>query len=158
MKHRPLKHLPLKHLLLTALITLGITLPASAEIDFDSLKGKVIYIDFWASWCGPCRASFPWMNEMHSKYADQGLEIIAVNLDQEPELAQAFLQEMTPAFRIEMDGGPELAEQFGVDTMPTSYIIDRDGKARARHKGFHDGKRATYEQELVELLSTGDQP
>jgi len=146
----------MRHLLLFVLLTLGAALPASAEIDFDSLKGKVVYIDFWASWCGPCRASFPWMNEMHRKYADQGLEIIAVNLDQEPELAEEFIAEMNPAFRVEMTGGPRLAEEFGVDTMPTSYIIDRDGNARIRHKGFHDSKRTAYEQELKELIKQED--
>lgn len=145
----------MKKLLLTSLLVLFTALPATAEIDFNALKGKVVYIDFWASWCGPCRASFPWMNDMHEKYADQGLNIIAVNLDQEQELAQKFIAEMKPAFRVEMKDGAKLAEQFGVDTMPTSYIIDRNGKALARHKGFHDGKRAVYEKELVELLSTG---
>lgn len=139
-------------LFITILISLCAALPASAEINFDELKGKVVYVDFWASWCGPCRASFPWMNDMHKRYATQGLEIIAVNLDQEPELAAEFIQELNPAFRIEYDPKGKLAEEFGVDTMPTSFVIDRSGKARSRHKGFHDGKRSSYEKELRQLL------
>jgi len=124
----------------------------AADIDFDQLKGKVVYLDFWASWCGPCRESFPWMEEMHKKYAAQGLEIIAVNLDQEPELAQKFLKEYAPAFRIEYDAKGEMAEQFGVDTMPTSFVIGRDGKARKKHKGFHAERKAAYETEIRTLL------
>ena len=105
----------------------------AADINFDQLKGKVVYLDFWASWCGPCRDSFPWMEAMHKKYAAQGLEIIAVNLDQEPELAQKFLKQYAPDFRIEYDAKGEMAGQFGVDTMPTSFVIGRDGKARKKH-------------------------
>ena len=81
----------------------------AADINFDQLKGKVVYLDFWASWCGPCRDSFPWMEAMHKKYAAQGLEIIAVNLDQEPELAQKFLKQYAPDFRIEYDAKGEMA-------------------------------------------------
>ena len=124
----------------------------AADIDFDQLKGKVVYVDFWASWCGPCRASFPWMEAMHKKYAAQGLEIIAVNLDQEPELAQKFLQEYPSSFRIEYDSKGELAGQFKVETMPTSFLIDRTGKARIRHQGFHADKVPGYEQEIQKLL------
>jgi cytochrome c biogenesis protein CcmG/thiol:disulfide interchange protein DsbE len=145
----------MRRILTTLLIGLSAMLSSAvhADIDFDALKGKVVYIDFWASWCGPCRASFPWMNDMHTKYSDQDLVIIAVNLDQEPELAEEFIAEMKPAFRIEYDPKGKLAEQFGVDTMPTSFLIDRDGKAHSRHKGFHDGKRHQYERELTDLLN-----
>ncbi|WP_430460715.1 TlpA family protein disulfide reductase [Thalassolituus sp. LLYu03] len=124
----------------------------AADIDFDQLKGKVVYVDFWASWCGPCRSSFPWMAAMQRKYAAQGLEIIAVNLDQQPELAQQFVNEFKPEFRLESDPEGQLAGQFGVDTMPTSFLIDRTGKARARHKGFHPDKTSDYEREIRALL------
>lgn len=124
----------------------------AADVDFDQLQGKVVYLDFWASWCGPCRNSFPWMEAMHRQYADQGLEIIAVNLDQEPELAQKFLSEYQPTFRIEYDTSGSMAEHFGVDTMPTSFLIGRDGKARKKHKGFHADRKAAYESEIRTLL------
>ncbi len=124
----------------------------AADVDFDQLKGKVVYLDFWASWCGPCRNSFPWMEAMQQQYADQGLEIIAVNLDQEPELAQKFLSEYQPTFRIEYDASGSMAEQFAVDTMPTSFLIGRDGKARKKHKGFHADRKAAYESEIRTLL------
>lgn len=126
--------------------------PARAEIDFDQLKGKVVYLDFWASWCGPCRESFPWMEKMHQHYKDQGLEVIAVNLDQEPGLAQAFLKKFPVDFRIETDPKGELATYFKVETMPTSVIIDRQGNARFSHLGFHNDRSQGYEQEIRQLL------
>lgn len=136
-----------------ALAALCLSINAMAgELDFDQLKGKVVYVDFWASWCGPCRSSFPWMEDMHKKYAVQGLEIVAINLDQEPELAQKFLQEYPATFRIEYDSEGEIAEQFKVETMPTSFLIDRSGKARIKHKGFHANKVQGYEQEIQQLL------
>ena len=138
--------------LLPALFIAAIALPARAEVDFTALKGKVVYLDFWASWCGPCRSSFPWMDEMHRKYSTRGLEIIAVNLDQEPELAQSFLDELQPDFRIEYDAQGKLAGEFGVEAMPTSFLIDAAGKVRASHKGFHTDRRSSYEQEIQEML------
>ena len=124
----------------------------AAEIDFDQLKGKVVYLDFWASWCGPCRGSFPWMERMHQRHGDEGLQVIAVNLDQEPALARAFLKEYAPSFRIEYDARGDMAGQFGVDTMPTSFLIDRHGKACVKHKGFHSEKESIYEAEIKKLL------
>ena len=123
-----------------------------AELNLEPLKGKVVYLDFWASWCGPCRSSFPWMNSMQKKYEKDGLVVVAVNLDQEPELAEEFIAEMGPEFRIEYDSEGELAGKFGVSAMPTSYLIGRDGEIRVRHLGFHDKKRAAFEQEIQTLL------
>ena len=145
----------LRNNLLAGVAALALALPfkaMAADIDFDQLKGKVVYLDFWGSWCGPCRESFPWMEAMHEKYAAQGLEVIAVNLDQEPELAQKFLQKYAPQFRIEYDASGDMAGQFGVDTMPTSFLIGRDGKARKKHKGFHAERKAAYETEISALL------
>ncbi|MFP6846965.1 MAG: TlpA disulfide reductase family protein [Thalassolituus sp.] len=139
-------------ILLTTIFCSLISFPALAEIDFDELKGQVVYVDFWASWCGPCKASFPWMNKMHRVYHDKGLTIIAINLDQEPELARNFIAEMDPEFRIEFDPSGKLAEEFKVDTMPTSFLIDRSGKARFKHKGFHDEKGREYQNEIQVLL------
>jgi cytochrome c biogenesis protein CcmG, thiol:disulfide interchange protein DsbE len=138
---------------LSAVILFGnISATQAAEIDFSQYKGKVVYLDFWASWCGPCRNSFPWMTAMQHQYAPQGLQVIAVNLDQEPELAKKFLAEFNVNFPIEYDAQGTLAEQFSVETMPTSFLLDRDGKARFKHKGFHDDKMRSYENEIRQLL------
>lgn len=118
----------------------------------DSLHGKVVLVDFWASWCGPCLQSFPWMNGLHAKHADEGLVILAVNLDQERAQADAFLKKLPPQFRVEYDAEGTLAKSFGVQAMPTSFLIGRDGTVRARHAGFRDKQRAGREQEIEQLL------
>lgn len=118
----------------------------------ESLHGKVVLVDFWASWCGPCLQSFPWMNGLHAKHADDGLVILAVNLDQDRAQADAFLKKLPPQFRVEYDANGTLAKSFGVEAMPTSFLIDRDGQVRARHAGFRDKQRAGREQEIEQLL------
>lgn len=147
------------HLSRRLLLALALALPfagpafAAPELDLQSLKGKVVYIDFWASWCGPCRQSFPWMKSMHDKFAKDGLAIIAVNVDQEKQKADEFLAEFNPAFKVLFDPKGELASQFKVQTMPSSFMLDRKGQPRFKHLGFHDSKRAEYEQQIQQLLA-----
>ncbi|UTP72299.1 TlpA family protein disulfide reductase [Alteromonas sp. LMIT006] len=117
------------------------------------LTDKVVYLDFWASWCVPCRRSFPWMNTMQAKYAEQGLVIIAINLDQERALADAFIAETQANFHIEFDPAGEYAESFGVAGMPTSLLIDKNGHIRAQHQGFFNAKTAHYEKQIQALLA-----
>ena len=95
------------------------------------IKGKVVWVDFWASWCVPCRRSFPWMNTMHRKYGAEGLEIIAVNLDKERALADGFLAETPAEFALRFDPAGALAKEFGVQAMPSSYLARR---RRERHR------------------------
>jgi thiol-disulfide isomerase/thioredoxin len=117
-----------------------------------SLKGKVVLLDFWASWCGPCRQSFPWMNDLEQRYGKDGLVIVAVNMDQDRELAQQFLAQVPAKFRIAYDPKGDLATQLDVSTMPSSFVIDRHGQIRERHKGFREGQRQAREQSLAQLL------
>ena len=117
-----------------------------------SLEGKVVLVDFWASWCSPCLQSFPWMNELQQKHAGEGLVIVAVNLDQDRALADAFLQKVPAKFRIEYDPPGNIARQFDVQAMPTSFLIDRQGQIRVRHRGFKDKQRAEREQQIEQLL------
>jgi thiol-disulfide isomerase/thioredoxin len=118
----------------------------------DSLQGKVVLVDFWASWCGPCLQSFPWMNDLYARHGGDGLVIVAVNVDQDRALADAFLQKVPAQFRVEYDQAGSLARQFGVQAMPTSVLIDRSGKIRVRHAGFKEKHRADREQQIVQLL------
>jgi thiol-disulfide isomerase/thioredoxin len=117
-----------------------------------SLNGKVVLVDFWASWCGPCLQSFPWMNELQQKHAAEGLVIVAVNVDQEPALAEAFLKKVPAKFRIEYDQAGNIARQFDVQAMPTSFLIDRSGHVRVRHTGFREKQRTEREHEIEQLL------
>jgi thiol-disulfide isomerase/thioredoxin len=122
------------------------------SLDLGALKGHVVYLDFWASWCGPCKLSFPWMMEMQRRYGPQGLVVVAVNLDRDRALAATFLREFNPAFAIVFDGKATLAQQFKVAGMPSSVIIDREGKARSTHTGFRPDERPALEAELRTAL------
>ena len=126
--------------------------PAPAWPALKALAGKVVLVDFWASWCGPCLQSFPWMNELQQRHGDQGLVVLAVNLDQERALADDFLKKLPPKFRVEYDQAGELAKKFGVEAMPTSFLVDRQGRVRIRHAGFRNAQRAEREQQIEQLL------
>ncbi len=128
-------------------------LTADGSESLASLKGSVVYIDFWASWCVPCRISFPWMNAMQEKYADRGLRIISVNLDQEASLADQFLQNHPAGFTVSFDPQGLLAEKFKVVGMPTALLIGRDGIVRSRHIGFRNDKKHHYESALIAALA-----
>ena len=99
-------------------------------------KGKLVYLDFWASWCIPCRKSFPFMNEMQGKYKDKGLEIIAINLDTDITLVRKFLKHYPTQFKIAYDSTGDTAEKFNVKAMPTSFLIKRNGEIVATLSGF----------------------
>lgn len=131
----------------------AIHLPAiEGEMDLAQLEGKVVYLDFWASWCDPCRDSFPWMAEMKEKYGAQGLEVVAVNLDKERVLADSFLKTMKVNFVVAFDASGESAEKYGLRGMPGSYLIGRDGSIQASHLGFNDKDKAKLEAAIRVLL------
>jgi len=125
---------------------------APLPLELSAHKGKVVVLDFWASWCVPCRRSFPWMNEMQAKYHDDGLVIIGVNMDAEAVEAKSFLREYPAEFAIVYDSDGELARQYDVIAMPSSYLFDRDGNQVARHLGFKVKKQDEYEALIVETL------
>jgi cytochrome c biogenesis protein CcmG, thiol:disulfide interchange protein DsbE len=118
----------------------------------EAYAGKVVLLDFWASWCSPCLHSFPWMNELQQEHGREGLVVLAVNLDQDRQLAAAFLDKTPAQFRVEFDPAGTVARQFDVQAMPTSFLIDRGGKIRVRHAGFKDKHRAEREQQIAQLL------
>jgi thiol-disulfide isomerase/thioredoxin len=132
--------------------------PLQAEPDvktipmLESLSGKVVLLDFWASWCEPCRQSFPWMAQLQQRLGPQGLVVIAVNLDRDRQLAARFLQQMPAGFRIEYDPQGQLAQQFGVVAMPMSFVIDRQGQVRERHAGFRVKERSEREAVISRIL------
>ena len=126
---------------------------ASTSLDLGALHGRVVYLDFWASWCGPCKQSFPWMESMKTAYAAQGLEIVTVNLDSKRADADKFLEQFHPTFDVRFDPKGELAELYKVHGMPSSLLIDRQGVTRFSHVGFRPIDAAVYEGQLRELLA-----
>jgi cytochrome c biogenesis protein CcmG/thiol:disulfide interchange protein DsbE len=124
-----------------------------SPLDLAAYKGKVVYLDFWASWCKPCRQSFPWMDSAQRTYLDKGLVVVGINVDQERDLADRFLQQMNPHFRIVFDAQGALAEAFKVSGMPASFIIDRHGEVRFKHLGFRPERQAQLDAELNTLLA-----
>lgn len=127
-------------------------LPPNNRLDLSEFRGKVVILDFWASWCVPCRRSFPWLNAMNAKYSGDGLVIIGVNLDQEPQEAADFLEEFPARFQIRYDPDGILAKQFDVRAMPSSYVLGRDGQTRAQHLGFKVRRQDEYEAAIVAAL------
>jgi cytochrome c biogenesis protein CcmG/thiol:disulfide interchange protein DsbE len=133
----------------------GTSVQAEDSLDLSEYRGKVVLLDFWASWCVPCRRSFPWMNEMQQKYGDSGLVIIGVNMDAEPEAAQGFLDDYPAKFRIISAPDGVLAKEYGVIAMPSSFVIGRAGEVVIKHLGFKVKKQDEYEADLVNVLRTG---
>lgn len=125
---------------------------AAGAQHLSDLKGKVVYVDFWASWCGPCRQSFPWMNAMQSKYGSQGLQVVAINLDAKRADADQFLAQLPAQFAVAFDGKGDSARRLGVKGMPTSVLIGADGRVLAVHQGFREDERQALEQRLVAAL------
>jgi cytochrome c biogenesis protein CcmG/thiol:disulfide interchange protein DsbE len=120
----------------------------------DDLKGKVVLLDFWASWCGPCKESFPVMDELHQKYGPKGLVVLAVNVDEDVAAMKDFLKDHPVKFTIVHDATKKLVGTANISSMPTSFIIGTDGKVIAIHKGFHGNKTAKeYAAEVEKLLA-----
>lgn len=117
------------------------------------VEGRVIWVDFWASWCVPCRRSFPWLNTMQRKYGMAGFQIIAVNLDKDRALADGFLREVPAEFSLRFDPAGALAKQFGVQTMPSSFLIDAAGNVITSHFGFRSSEAAEYEDSIKAALA-----
>ncbi len=122
--------------------------------NLQQFKGKVIYVDFWASWCGPCAKSFPFMNELSRDLKDKGLQVIGVNLDETSADAQNFLAKYPANFVIAADTNEQCAKDFGVQAMPSTYLVDRNGTVSHVHLGFRPGEakdlRVLVEQLLAE--------
>ena len=128
---------------------------AAAVKDPAVLKNKVVYVDFWASWCGPCRRSFPWMKELNAKYQERGLVFVTVNLDRERAAAKKFLDEVSVPFEVIYDSTGALATTYSLEAMPTSFIYGRDGKLRKQHRGFNPKETAELDTMIDKLLKEG---
>jgi cytochrome c biogenesis protein CcmG/thiol:disulfide interchange protein DsbE len=115
-------------------------------------KGQVVLLDFWASWCGPCRKSFPWMNEMQAKYGSKGLRIIAINVDERRADADRFLAQSPAKFMLGFDPQGTAPAAYGAKAMPSSVLIGANGFVDSLHAGFRDEDAALLEQRIVSAL------
>jgi len=128
------------------------------QLDLSQYENKVVYIDFWASWCRPCRKSFPWINAMQKKYQDQGLVVIGINLDSDIEKAYNFLKQTPAEFKLVSDPKGTLADQYKLIGMPSSLVLDVNREVRHRHVGFKKSIIDEYEKSIVMLLNELNPP
>lgn len=123
-------------------------------VSLAELRGNVVYVDFWASWCAPCKRSFPWMNALYSKERGNGFVIVGVNVDKRRSDADRFLRDVPAAFPIVFDTSGATPAAFDVKGMPSSYLIDRNGIVSAIEEGFHDDRAAALESRIRALLQS----
>ena len=125
-----------------------------ALIKLESHRGDVVYVDFWASWCPPCRASFPWLDSLRTQYSERGLTVITVNVDRDIEAARKFLiSAKTEDMPVIFDVGGKIAKAFNLEAMPTSFVYGRDGVLRSTHIGFDKKRGQDIEEEILKLLA-----
>ncbi len=148
-----LKQLVFGICLLIGLSSLSWATDKGKPIDLTAYKGKVVLVDFWASWCSPCRQSFPWLNKMQQKYEAKGLVIIGANVDENSEDANKFLKKHPALFKLLFDPKGEHARYYKIPGMPTTLIFDRKGVLRHSHSGFKKKKTQEYEQIIEKALA-----
>jgi len=127
----------------------------SALADSVSLSGHVVYLDFWASWCVPCRKSFPWMNKLQTKYKDKGLRVVAVNVDRDRKAADKFLAKNGKDIPVIYDPKGAIAKRLHLDVMPTSFILDQQGVLQQTNIGFSIDDAADISNFIGSLLEKG---
>jgi thiol-disulfide isomerase/thioredoxin len=133
---------------------------SKGEVVLSQIKASVLYLDIWASWCGPCKLSFPWMQTMHERYASQGLSIIAVNVDERPSDAQQFLKRIAqPGFTLAFDHAALVPQALELKVMPTAYVIRPASlELLHRHAGFRLSDQEPLERLLTSLLDRSKKP
>jgi len=126
---------------------------STTHVKLSDFKGKTIYLDFWASWCGPCKQSFPWMNDIQARYESMGLQIVALNVDQRADDATSFLKGNRAKFAIAFDPDGKTPLSYGIKVMPTSFLIGPDGKILLIHSGFRAEQRDELERQIKHALN-----
>jgi len=126
--------------------------------DVPERTGKVVLVDFWASWCAPCKASFPMLAKLHAEFAVRGLIVAGIGIDEKPAAAEAFVKKLAPPFPTLHDREQKLVRQVVVPAMPTSYLIGRDGRVRFVHEGFHGDRTERELRQQIEALLAEKNP
>ena len=122
------------------------------NLKLSEMAGSVVLINFWASWCGPCREEMPLLNSLHKKYEPLGFTVLGVNVEQDVKGAEGFLENFPVNFPVLLDSDNRVSEQYKVIAMPTTVVVDRDGNMRFLHQGYKSGDEAKYRQMLKELV------
>jgi len=122
------------------------------NVRLSELRGQVVLINFWASWCNPCRQELPLLNKIYAQYRATGFVLLAVNVDDNRKDAEVMLKRLGLRFPTLFDSNKNVAKLYGVDAMPATLVIDRDGRVRHVHRGYYDGYERKYEQQVRELL------
>ena len=128
------------------------SLDGSKTVDISQLEGKVVFVDFWASWCTPCLKSLPEFEKLQTSFANHDVVVLAINLDEDPKSAQKFIDKLNVTYEILADNTGQIPEAFGVSTMPSSYIIDKDGVIQYVHKGYKSGDVDKIKSKIQQLL------
>jgi cytochrome c biogenesis protein CcmG/thiol:disulfide interchange protein DsbE len=138
-----------------ALLLLGPALAASAAppLDLSPYAGRVIYVDFWASWCAPCKASLPWLQDLQGRRRDEGLTVLLVNVDRDRKAAEAMLARQGVTLPVAWDPDGKIAQAYALEGMPSSFVYGRDGRLRDRHVGFDPRHADELERSIAALLA-----
>ncbi len=123
---------------------------AGTNLRLSELRGQVVMINFWASWCGPCRQEMPLLEKLHQRYKKLGFTMLGVNVEKDSRAALSFLKDLPVSFPILYDKENTVSRLYKVSGMPTTVVVDRDGKLRFRHTGFVPGD----EQEYSKMIRT----
>ena len=137
-----------------ALPELQATASQDVAVSQDTLRGKVVLVNFWASWCPPCRDELPELQKMHTAYQEQGFEVVGINIDTQRDNATEFIKRYNVTFPVLFDPQQSVIRQFGAKAMPTSYLVNRDGVIQQVFHGYSAQKRTRIEQAITALLAT----
>ena len=122
------------------------------NLKLSEMAGNVVLVNFWASWCGPCREEMPLLNDLHNKYEALGFTVLGVNVEEDINSARGFLKNFPVDFPVLLDSSNKVSKQYQVIAMPTTVVIDRDGNMRYLHKGYKSGDEAKYRQMVKKLV------
>ena len=122
------------------------------NVRLSELRGEVVLINFWASWCGPCRQEMPILSELHDKYKAMGFTVLAVNVEENSSEARKLLKEMPVSFPVLFDNDSTVSKQYDVVAMPSTVLVDRNGNMRYLHKGYKPGLEDTYVEQVRSLI------
>ena len=122
------------------------------NIKLSELRGQVVMINFWASWCGPCRQEMPILDQLYQRYEPMGFTLLGVNVEEDSAAANKVLKEIPVTFPVLYDSKNQVSESYQVRAMPSTFLIDRDGKVRYLHKGYKPGYEEEYQKQVRELI------